>query len=52
MGTPIFGAVPRATLLDASGLSRGSPVEFPVVVHDLTWGQASAHLNITIALSE
>ena len=48
---PVFGGVPRATMFDATGLSRGSPVEFTVVVRDLAGREASAHLNITIARS-
>ncbi len=46
---PVFGGVPRATLFDATGLSRGSPVEFTVVVRDLAGREASAHLNIELA---
>jgi hypothetical protein len=48
---PIFGGVPRATMFDATGLSRGSPVEFTVVVRDLAGREASAHLNIKLARS-
>jgi glycosidase len=48
---PVFGGVPRATLFDATGLSRGSPVEFTVVVRDPAGREASAHLTIKLARS-
>ena len=41
----------RYALFDASGLARGAPVEFTVVVRDRAGREASAHLDITIARS-
>ncbi len=41
----------RYALFDASGLARGAPVEFTVVVRDRAGREASAHLDIRIARS-
>ncbi len=47
--SPIVDGVPRAALFDATGLRRGSPVEFTVVVRDVAGREASVHLDIKIA---
>ncbi len=48
---PQVGGWPRGALFDATGLARGAPVEFTVVVRDVAGREASAHLGITIARS-